>query len=84
MARKEQEALEPLGLARGRERSREQGQAPGWALELVPVQDAEPPALDTQMARGREVGVKGHSLWGASSLPWESGGESWAFGVGET
>ena len=68
MARKEQEALEPLGLARGREQSREQGQAPGWAREFVPVQDAEPPALDTRMARGGEGGGRGHSLWGASSL----------------
>lgn len=68
MARREQEALEPPGPARGRERSREPGQAPGGALEPVPVQDVAPLALDTQLARGTEVGAKGHSLWGVSSL----------------
>lgn len=68
MARRDQEALGPPGLARGRERSQAQGQAPGWALEPVRVQDAAPPPLDTQLARGREVGAKGHNLWGASSL----------------
>lgn len=83
MARRDQEALGPPGLARGRERSQAQGQAPGWALEPVRVQDAAPPPLDTQLARGREVGAKGHNLWGASSLPWERGRVSWAVGVGE-
>lgn len=64
----EQETLgPPRGLARGRERSRAQGPAPGQALGPVRVQDAGQ-ALDTQLSRGREVGAKGRSLWGVSSL----------------
>lgn len=82
VARKEQETLGPRGLARGRERSPAQGPAPGQALVPVPVQDAAQD-LETQLSRGREVGAKGRSLWGVSSLPWERGGESWAVGVRE-
>lgn len=75
MARRGQLVPGPQGQARGREQSPAQGQARGQAL--VPARARTPgwaqaqdavPAPGIQQSQGREVGAKGHSLWGASSL----------------
>lgn len=75
MARRGQLVPGPQGQARGREQSPAQGQARGQAL--VPARARTPgraqaqdavPAPGIQQSQGREVGAKGHTLWGASSL----------------
>lgn len=59
--------LRGRGRARGRQRSRAQGQVRGRALAPARARGAAP-APGTPRSQGREVGVKGRALCGASSL----------------
>lgn len=67
MARRGQEARGPQGPAKGRQRSRVQGRAPGQTRAPAGAQDAAP-APGTPWSQGREVGAKGHSLWEVNNL----------------